>query len=88
MKEKQRYRFNHLRKGEFEGIFLGKEKTPPGDPCDEEFLTVAMDTSDGSGSEWLRRAAGAQATTSNIRPSLVTSIEEVKEDGRLAAAQE
>jgi hypothetical protein len=88
MQEQRRYRFVHKRKGEFEGIFLGKEVAPPGDPCDTEFWTVAMDTSDGSGSEWLRRAAGAQATTSNIRPSLVELVVEVEDDGRLAAAQE
>ncbi len=81
LKEKHRYRFQHKRKGKFEGIFLGKEETPPGDPQDTEFWTVAMDTSDGSGSEWLRRTAGAEATISNIRPSLVTKVQEVEEDG-------
>jgi hypothetical protein len=59
---------------------MGKEKLP-GDNYDSEVWTVAMDTSDGSGSEWLRRAAGAQSTTSNIRPSLVDSVEEVKQNG-------
>jgi hypothetical protein len=86
--KKHRYRFVHLRKGQFEGIFLGKEEAEPEDGYDTEFWTIAMDTSDGSGSEWLRRAAGAQSTITNIRPSLVESVEEVEDDGRLAAAQE
>lgn len=77
MTKKKRYRFVHKRKGTFEGIYLGKEKTPDGDLEDTEFLTVAMDTSDGSGSEWLRRAKNAEATTSNLRPSLLGSIEEM-----------
>jgi hypothetical protein len=79
--KRHRYRFVHQRKGTFEGIFLGRDKVPKGDPQDTEFLTVAMDTSDGSGSEWLRRAKGAQATVSNLRPSLLESVEEVKSDG-------
>lgn len=77
--KQHRYRFVHKRKGTFEGIFLGKEEARPNDPCDKEYWTVAMDTSDGSGNEWLRRAAGAPSTTSNIRPSLVEAVEEVQE---------
>ena len=76
--KRRRYRFEHARKGEFEGIFLGREKTPSGDPQDKEFWTVAIDTSDGSGSEWIRRAKGAAATTTNIRPSLLANVEEVR----------
>jgi len=75
---RKRYRFRHLRKGVFEGVFLNKEATPPGDSQDGEFWTVAIDTSDGSGCEWLRRAGGAQSTVTNIRPSLVSHFEEVK----------
>lgn len=79
--KKRRYRFVHKRKGTFEGIFLGREATPAGDQEDKEFLTVAMDTSDGSRSEWLRRVAKAEATVSNIRPSLLESVEEVEHNG-------
>lgn len=79
--KKKRYKFVHKRKGVFAGIYLGKEKTPDGDPEDVEFLTVAIDTSEGSGSEWLRRAKNAEATTSNLRPSLLESIEEVNPSG-------
>lgn len=74
---KKRYRFVHKRKGTFEGIFIKTEKADKEDEYDKEFWQVAMDTSDGSGSEWLRRAAGAASTLSNIRPSLVESHEEV-----------
>jgi len=76
--KKRRYRFVHKRKGTFEGIFLGKGKVPEGDLQDNEFLTIAMDTSNGTGSEWLRRVKGAEATVSNLRPSLLESVEEVK----------
>lgn len=75
---RKRYRFTHARKGVFEGVYLGRVKTPKGDMQDHEFLTVAIDTSDGTGNEWLRRAKDAEATTTNIRPSLLTSIAEVK----------
>ncbi len=75
---KKRYRFAHARKGVFEGVFLNKEATPSGDPQDGEFWTVAIDTSDGSGSEWLRRAKDAASTVTNLRPSLISHFEEVK----------
>lgn len=78
MHEKKRYRFVHQRKGTFEGIFLGKERAPPEDEVDTEFLTVAIDTSSGSGSEWLRRAAKAESTVSNLRPSLLEEIAELE----------
>lgn len=46
-------------------------------PClkaDRELLIFAIDTSDGSGSEWLRRAKGQLSIESAIRPSLIISI--------------
>ncbi len=72
-----RYRFQHKRKGTFEGVMLGYIATPEGDKQDKEFWTVAIDTRDGSGSEWLRRGGGAEVTTTNIRPSLVEHYEKV-----------
>ena len=80
-RQKQRYRFEHTRKGTFEGIVLGYAKTPEGDLQDTEFWTVAIDTRNGSGSEHIRRAAGAEVTTTNIRPSLVTKYEKVVQSG-------
>ncbi len=50
---------------------------PPCLKADKEFYVFAIDTSDGSGSEWLRRGKGAQSTESGLRPSLITSIETV-----------
>ena len=76
-KVKERYRFQHTRKGRFEGTVLGYEPTPEGDTQDTEFWTVAIDMSDGSGSEWLRHAGNAQVRTVNIRPSLVEKYEKV-----------
>jgi hypothetical protein len=73
-----RYQWTHKRKGEFQGVFLAKEKTDPEDGADAEFLTVAMDTSDGSGAEWLRRTVGAEVTVSNLRPSLITGVKRVE----------
>lgn len=75
---RKRYRFQHQRKGTFEGIYLGMEKLDKDDPQDKEVWKVAIDTADGSGSEWLRRVAGATSTQSGIRPSLVESVEEVE----------
>lgn len=46
-------------------------------PClkaDVELLVFAIDTSDGSGSEWLRGGKDSQSHESAIRPSLITSI--------------
>jgi len=83
--ERKRYRVVHTRKGAFEGIFLRYEQVYEGAP---PFPVVAIDTSDGSGSEWLRRAAGVQSTESALNPALIESIEEVKDDGGLAAPQE
>ncbi len=80
-KKKQRYRFQHTRKGTFEGIVLGYDPTPEGDLQDKEFWTVAIDTRDGSGSEHIRRAAKVEVTTTNIRPSLVTKFEKVAQSG-------
>lgn len=78
LQRRKTYGFHHTRKGAFRGIYEGRVKAPKDDPEDTEFLTVAMDTSDGSGAEWLRRAAGAQVTTTDLRPSLITKITEVK----------
>lgn len=71
-----RYRVVHQRKGTFEATFLGAKPTDEGDPQDREFWEMAIDTSEGSGAEWLRRAAGALVTISHIRPSLVIEAEE------------
>ena len=78
---KQRYRFQHTRKGTFEGVVLGYAPTPEGDLQDKEFWTVAIDTRDGTGSEWLRRTARSEVTTTNIRPSLVERFEKVAQSG-------
>lgn len=42
--------------------------------ADVELLVFAIDTRDGSGSEWLRRSRDAQSIETAIRPSLITSI--------------
>lgn len=50
-------------------------------PClkaDRELLVFAIDTSDGSGSEWLRRSRGVQSIEAAIRPSLIISIGSAK----------
>ena len=75
---RKHYRFQHQRKGAFEGIYLGMEKLDKDDPQDEAAWKVAIDTADGTGSEWLRCVAGATSTMSGIRPSLVDSVEEVE----------
>ena len=50
-------------------------------PClkvDREFLVFAIDTSDGSGAEWLRRGKGTQGYEAHLRPSLIINVESVK----------
>ncbi len=42
--------------------------------ADRELLVFAIDTSDGSGSEWLRRSKDTQSIEAAIRPSLIISI--------------
>ncbi len=78
---KQRHRFQHTSKGHFEGVMMGVKKTPD-DPTDSELWTVAIDTSNGSGSEWVRRVANAEITTTDIRPSKVERFEKVVKNGR------
>lgn len=59
---------------------MGVKKTPE-DPTDSELWTVAMDTSDGSGSEWIRRVARAEITTTDLRPSKIERFEKVVKRG-------
>ena len=68
------YKVVHKRKGPFTAKLLDVVTTPPRDRQDRMFLTMEIDTSDGSGCERIRRVKGAQKTVTNIRPSLVKHI--------------
>jgi len=69
------YSVTHKRKGFFRAVLLDMVPAPKTDREDSEFLTFEIDTSEGSGSEWVARVRGAAKTVTNIRPSLITHLQ-------------
>jgi hypothetical protein len=72
------YEVNHLRKKRFVGKLLSFEYNPE-DPVDPTILIMQIDTSAGSGCEWLRRSPKTDLLVSGIRPSLVQRIVAISE---------
>jgi len=70
------YAIGHRRKGDFRAQLVD---IVPGDKADPSLLMFKIDTRTGSGQERLARAANAKITVTNIRPSLITRIEEMAE---------
>jgi hypothetical protein len=71
------YAIGHKRKGDFRAQLVD---IVPGDASDPSLLMFKIDTRPGSGQERLARAANAKITVTNIRPSLITRIEEMPDD--------
>ena len=70
------YIFYHKRKGQFRAIFKGIVRAQDSDVQDKFFLACLIDTSEGSGKPHLARTKGAGQTLTNIRPSLLLSVDE------------
>jgi hypothetical protein len=68
------YAIGHRRKGDFRAQLVD---IVPGDEADPFFLMFKIDTREGSGQEKLARARSAKITVTNLRPSLITRIEEM-----------
>lgn len=75
------YEVNHLRKKRFVGKLLKLEYNPR-DLIDPTILIMQIDTSPGSGCEWLRRSPKADLLVSGIRPSLIQHIAPISEPGK------
>ena len=76
------YSVRHQRKGLFKAQLIDVVKTLPGDEQDEVFLRMKIDTRPGTGQGRLVRAPGP-VTVTDIRPSLVSSIEEIPDEDYL-----
>lgn len=76
------YRITHIRKGTFVSQLIDIVPTDPGDEADTQLLRMKIDTRKGSGQERLARTS-AEVHVTDIRPSLVSHIDEMEGDAWL-----
>ena len=74
------YRFTHIRKGNFIAQLIDIVPTDLGDEADTQLLRCKIDTRKQTGQERLARSAKADVTVTDIRPSLISNLEEVESD--------
>ena len=73
------YRIHHRRKGQFVAQVIGVEQADPGDLQDRYFVTVKYDVRVGTDQANLSIEIGKQQVrVSNLRPSLVDSIDHLE----------
>jgi hypothetical protein len=70
------YRITHTRKGAFIAEVID---IVSGDDVDDQFITVKFDVRHGTSQEHMAGQPGQQVRVSNLRPSLITHIQETEE---------